>query len=181
MTTTTRHDRAALYATDRSATADAISDVVERLREMDRKADSVIRRWSFGSLAANLLPPPFDTVMVAAAFARMGERIGAAYEMKLTRRELKAVSRALLAGTSGVVLASKIGTDLFKFVPGVNIWVALLIQPPIVGAIGYSVGQGFKSYYQLRIIEGAELTPAQLQEVTAIAAKALKVRLGKPK
>ena len=73
-------------------------------------------------------------------------------------------------------ISSKIfGTDLFKYVPGVNVGVALLIQPPIVAAIAYSVGSAFKSYYRVLVAEGRALSQAELQK---LAADALRKRIG---
>ena len=152
---------------------------VVALVAMDHRADQVIKNWSFGSLAANLLPPPFDSVLVAAAFARMGATLATVYEVKVTRREMKGLARAIAKGITGVGLASKVGTDLFKWVPGVNIWVALLIQPPIVAAIGYSVGHAFKNYFRLRHAGQQELSPELLRLITEQAASSLESRLGK--
>jgi hypothetical protein len=59
--------------------------------------------------------------------------------------------------------------------PGVNIWVALLAQPPIVAAIAYSVGCYFKAYYRILKTEGRALSPEELRELTA---QALRKRIG---
>lgn len=145
------------------------------LEAMDRQADRVIATWTVGGLVANLLPPPFDVVAVSAAFVRMGQRLARVYEVDITARELKPLAKAMTKGITGVALASHIGTGVFKYVPGVNVWVALLIQPPIVAAIAYSVGSSFKAYYRIIKTEGRTLSPEELQKLTR---QALRARIG---
>ena len=142
---------------------------------MDRQADRVIATWTVGGLVANLLPPPFDVVAVSAAFVRMGQRLARVYEVDITAKELKPLAKAMTKGITGVALASHIGTGVFKYVPGVNVWVALLIQPPIVAAIAYSVGSSFKAYYRIIKTEGRTLSPEELQKLTR---QALRARIG---
>jgi uncharacterized protein (DUF697 family) len=146
-----------------------------RLAAMDRQANRVIATWSAGGLVANLLPPPFDAVAVSATFIRMGQQLARIYEVEITSKELKPLVKAMIKGITGVALAAHIGTGLFKYVPVVNIWVALLIQPPIVAAIAYSVGSSFKDYYRIMKTEGRALSPEQLQEITT---RALRKRIG---
>lgn len=151
------------------------SVVEDRLSAMNRQADRIIATWTFGSLAANLLPPPFDVMAVSAAFVRMGQRLARVYEVEITPRELRPLAKAMVKGVTGVALAAHIGTGLFKYVPGVNIWVALLVQPPIVAAIAYSVGSSFKAYYRILKTEGRALSPEELRELTT---QSLRKRIG---
>ena len=160
---------------DTSVIAGSKSEAEDRLSAMDRQADRVIAKWTFGGLAANLLPPPFDVVAVSAAFVRMGQRLARVYEVEITPRELRPLAKAMVKGITGVALAAHIGTGLFKYVPGVNIWIALLVQPPIVAAIAYSVGSSFKAYYRILKTEGRALSPEELRELTT---QALKKRIG---
>ena len=153
----------------------ALEDAEAILAAMDRRADRVIVGWTFGGLAANLLPPPFDMIAVSAAFVRMGEKLARVYEVKITSTELKPLAKAMAKGITGVALAAHIGTGVFKYVPGVNLWVALLIQPPIVAAIAYSVGSSFKAYYRILKTEGRTLSPEEMQQLTT---QALRKRIG---
>ena len=150
-------------------------DAEARLAAMDRQADRVIAGWTFGGLAANLLPPPFDMIAVSAAFARMGQRLARVYDVEITARELWPLAKAMVKGITGVALAAHIGTGIFKYVPGVNLWVALLIQPPIVAAIAYSAGSSFKAYYRVLKTEGRTLSPEEMQK---LATNALRKRIG---
>ena len=81
---------------------------------------------------------------------------------------LKSCSLPSIPAITGSV-ASQIGTGLLKLIPGVNIWVALLIQPPIVAAVAYSAGSAFKEYYRISITEGRDLTPEQVQRLATSA------------
>jgi uncharacterized protein (DUF697 family) len=157
------------------AIAESKSAAEDMLPTMDRQADRVIATWTFGSLAANLLPPPFDVMAVSAAFVRMGQRLAQVYEVEITSKELKPLAKAMVKGITGVALAAHIGTGLFKYVPGVNIWIALLVQPPIVAAIAYSVGSSFKAYYRILKTEGRALSPEELRELTT---QTLRKRIG---
>jgi uncharacterized protein (DUF697 family) len=141
---------------------------------MDALADAAIIKWSFGALSANLLPPPFDIMAVGGMFASMGLRLGRIYDVDVSWRDLKLIGAAIAKGVGAVMLAFHIGSGLVKFVPGVNIWVALLIQPPIVAAVAHSAGHAFKEYYRVRITKGRNLSPEQVRD---IAEAALRSRL----
>lgn len=137
----------------------------EEVQQMDAKADKIIAGWSFGALAANLLPPPFDTMAVGAVFAKLGAALGSVYGVTLSWDALVDIGKAIATGIGGVVTASWVGTGLFKYIPGVNLWVALLIQPPMVAALAYAAGNVFKEYYRIHITEGRDLTPEQIKKM----------------
>lgn len=137
----------------------------EDVQRMDQKADEIIGGWTFGALVANFLPPPFDTIAVAVVFAKLGAAIGEVYGVTLSWDTLMDMGKAIAAGVGSVATAAYVGTSLFKYIPGVNIWVALLVQPPVVAAIAYAAGNSFKDYYRLRITEGRDLTPEQIREM----------------
>jgi uncharacterized protein (DUF697 family) len=146
-----------------------------KLQTMDEQADNAIANWSFTALAANLLPPPFDVMAVRTAFGKMGARLAEIYEVQVSWPVIKSIEKSTAKGVGAVFVASYIGTGLLKYVPGVNIWVALLIQPPMVAAVAYSVGKAFKQYFHIRITEGRDLTPDQVRE---LAETALREKLG---
>jgi len=137
----------------------------KQLSQMDEQADKIIAGWSFGALAANLLPPPFDMIAVSAVFAKLGRAIGKVYGISLSWNVLVDLSKSIMKAISAVAAAAYVGTSLFKYVPGVNLWVALLIQPPIVGAIAYTVGNAFKKYYRIKITEGRDLSKDEIQNL----------------
>jgi uncharacterized protein (DUF697 family) len=147
----------------------------ETLQEMDKQADKIIGRWSFAALGANVLPPPLDMVVVGAVFASMGRHIAKIYGVPMTRLLLRDLGVAIAKGISGV-LAGYVGMGLLKWVPGVNIWVAVLVQPPLVGAVAYAAGHAFKQYYHAVITEGRPLTTAEVGE---LAKKVLDEKLGR--
>jgi uncharacterized protein (DUF697 family) len=143
-----------------------------RLSKMDQDADKVIAGWTFGALAANLLPPPFDYIAVGAVFAKMGSKLGLVYGFPMNPKQLTSIGKAIGKGVAGVAAAAYIGTGIFKYIPGVNIWVALLIQPPIIAAVAYSAGKAFKQYYHIKHSGGIDLTPEEMQKLAADAFKA---------
>lgn len=134
----------------------------EQLKRMGEKADIIIIGWSFGALAGNLLPPPFDYMAVGTSIAKMGWEIAKVYEVDLTWGEIKRIGMILAKGLGAVSTASYIGTGLLKYVPGVNVWVALLMQPPIVGAMSYAAGQSYKKYFEV-VLSGGKMSDEQLK------------------
>jgi uncharacterized protein (DUF697 family) len=150
-----------------SANGEVATD--ERLKDMDTQADEAIANWSFAALAGNLLPPPFDMIAVGAVFAKMGARLAEIYEVPVSWSVLKTLGKSIGKGVGAVLGASYIGSGLFKYIPGVNIWMALLIQPPIVAYVAYSAGEAFKRYFRLRITEGRDLTPEEIRELAEAA------------
>jgi uncharacterized protein (DUF697 family) len=146
------------------------------LAKMSKKADEVIAGWSFGSLAGNLLPPPFDMMAVGSAFAAMGYQLSKVYEVPTTLGEMKRIGKVIAKGIASVSGAAYVGTSIFKYVPGVNIWVALLMQPVMVGAMAYSAGKTYKDYFEFHITKGENLSDS---EIRTIAEKALRARVGK--
>jgi uncharacterized protein (DUF697 family) len=132
---------------------------------MDEKADEIIAGWSFGALAANLLPPPFDMMAVSTVFAKMGARLAEIYEVHVSWSVLKTLAKSMVKGVGSVGVASYVGTSLFKYVPGVNLGVALLLQPPIVGAVAYATGNAFKKYFHTVVTGGADLTPDEVRKL----------------
>lgn len=147
-----------------------------KLGKMDEKADEVITGWSFGSLAGNLLPPPFDMLAVASAFGAMGFKLSKVYEVPTTKGEMVRIGKVIAKGIASVTGAAYVGTSIFKYIPGVNIWVALLMQPVMVGAMAFSAGKTYKEYFHFRISQGKELTDEELRSIAEVA---LKKRVGK--
>jgi hypothetical protein len=45
------------------------------------------------------------------------------------------------------------------------VWVALLVQPPLVAAISYAAGNTFKNYYRIHITECRDLSSDEIKEM----------------
>src|SRR5262249_37596248 len=119
----------------------------EALDRMDEEADGVIAHWSFAALGAKVLPPHFDMLAVWGVFAVVGARIGSFYGVQMSRPVLRDLGVAVANGIGGVLAAYYVGWGFLKYIPGVNVWIALLVQPPVVGAVAYAAGHVFKLYY----------------------------------
>lgn len=135
------------------------------LKQMSERADEVIANWSLGAVVGNLLPPPFDSIAVGSSIARMGMKIAEIYGAEITWDELKRMGMLLAKGLGAVAAASYIGSGVFKYIPGVNIWVALLMQPPIVGAMTYAAGTSYKRYFEIVLTKGKKLTDEEIQKL----------------
>ncbi|GAB7106616.1 hypothetical protein JCM4814A_49300 [Streptomyces phaeofaciens JCM 4814] len=146
-----------------------ITDADRRLKESDRRADRIGRRFSIGAGAANLLPPPMDAIMVGATFARMGQQMAKAYDVEISWQVLRTAGIAMAEGIAAVAGAMWGGTALLKAVPTMSVWVALLIQPPLVAAIAYSVATTWKYYFHVVCAGGRGPDNAELREFVTIA------------
>ena len=139
------------------------------LFERSQKADKVIAGWSLGTVAGNLLPPPFDYIVVGTAIAKMGWEIAKVYGVSPSWDEIKRIGMVLAKGLGAVAAASYVGTSALKWIPGLNIWVALLMQPPIVGAMSYAAGQSYKRYFEIILTEGRNLSNEDLKKIAESA------------
>jgi uncharacterized protein (DUF697 family) len=141
-----------------------IAEAEEKLRRSDEEADRIAMRFSLGAGAANLLPPPLDTMAVASALALMGSRMAKAYGVKINREVLRTAGISMAQGVLAPIGASWGGTELLKAVPGMSVWVGLLIQPPIVAAITYAAAETWKYYFHVVSAGGRGPDNAGLRE-----------------
>jgi uncharacterized protein (DUF697 family)/energy-coupling factor transporter ATP-binding protein EcfA2 len=141
-----------------------ITDAEEKLRKSDEAADRIAKRFSWGAGAANLLPPPLDVMAVGSTFALMGRQIATAYGVKIDRQVLRTAGISMAGGMTGVVGVGWGGTELIKAVPGMSVWVGLLIQPPIVAAIAYAVAATWKYYFHVVSAGGLGPDNAEMRE-----------------
>ena len=95
----------------------------------------------------------------------MGLKIAEIYNADITWSEIKRIGMLLAKGLGAVAAASYAGTSLLKYVPGVNIWVALLMQPPLVGAMTYAAGHSYKTYFEIVLTKGRKLTDDELKKL----------------
>jgi uncharacterized protein (DUF697 family) len=144
-----------------------LDDAAARLAESDARADVIIRRFSLTAGAVNILPPPLDMLAVGSTFARMGQQMARAYDASLNREVLRTAGLAMAEGVAAVAGGVYVGNSLLKFVPGVNIWVALLVQPPLVGAIAYAVGNTWKYFFRVVSAGGKGPDNAELKELVS--------------
>jgi uncharacterized protein (DUF697 family)/energy-coupling factor transporter ATP-binding protein EcfA2 len=145
-----------------------IEEAKLRLETSDAAADLIIRKYALRSGVLNLLPFPLDTIAVAAAFARMGQQMARAYDAKLSGDVLRTSGIAMaegIAATAGGVYA---GGRLLKMVPGMSVWVGLLVQPPLIAATAYAVGGTWKYFFHVVTAGGKGPDGAKLREVVSV-------------
>lgn len=138
---------------------------MKTIEMMNQEADKVILKWSAGGLIGNLAPPPFDSIAVVSAMAKMGVDIAKVYEVDIGWDELKKIAWMIFKGVGAVNLAANFGTSLLKYIPGVNVWVALLIQPPIVAALSYATGKTYKRYFVSVLTRGKGLSEEEIKKI----------------
>lgn len=138
---------------------------MKTLEMMNQEADKVILKWSAGGLIGNLAPPPADTIAVVAAMTKMGVDIAKVYGVSIGWDELKKIAWMIFKGAGAVNIAANIGTSLFKYIPGVNVLVALLVQPPIVAALSYTTGKTYKKYFISVLTKGKGLSDDEIKKL----------------
>ena len=131
-----------------------------------KKADAIIAGWSFGALAANLLPPPFDTIAVGAVFAGLGANIGEVYGVKLSWDALMEIGKAIAKGISGVAMAGWVGSSLLKWVSRCQC-LGGAANPTTNGSCDRLFGRQHvqKTITAFTLRKGRDLTPEQIKEM----------------
>ncbi|MBN1220226.1 MAG: DUF697 domain-containing protein [Anaerolineae bacterium] len=105
---------------------------------VDRKvADKIVRSHVIWSLGAGLIPVPlFDLAAVTAIQLDMLKQLANLYEADFSQAQGKAFVSALTGST-----LAKIGSSLFKVIPGVGTVLGGLSMSALSGASTYAVGQ----------------------------------------
>ena len=149
-----------------------------RLEAMDAYADRVISNWSVGAVAANILPRRFSDRALENVFNKVVMDLSNVYE----RQENLPGSQEIVKMTHELIQVCKAGqgskNDYLKYVPGVNIWMALVIETEVVTAMTESVGNAFKQYFHA--LWSNEQVPMAMEQVETIAKKSLYQKLQAP-
>lgn len=148
----------------------------QQLVTMDACADEAISNWSIGAVAANILPPPFAEKALGTVFTKVVEDLSNIYERKgdLPRsQDIGNITRELIEVWKDEQNGKTAYNSYLKYIPGINIWFALVMQPEMVTAITESVGDAFKKYFHA-LLESSDLP---MEEVTKIAKDSLREKL----
>jgi uncharacterized protein (DUF697 family) len=145
-----------------------------QLKEKDAQADEAIANWSLGAVVANILPPPFAEKALKVVFGKIVEDLSHIYGKEAPQpQEVGSVTRGVIQYCKSEEGSDQNGRDHLKYIPGVNVWMALAIQPQTMSAAAHSVGEAFKQYFHAQL-DNRQLS---LVEVENVAKQSLRTRL----
>jgi uncharacterized protein (DUF697 family) len=148
---------------------------------LNKKANTVIGTYTAISAVSNLLPMPFDVMVVTGTFTRLATELAGIYQVTITAKRARQMGWAIASSTStvlgmtyGVAWISSRVIRTFQLIPYIYL-IASAVQMPIVAAIVWAAGDTLKSYFR-ECRQGREPSLAAFSEAFA---KTLKLRLPK--
>jgi cobalamin biosynthesis Mg chelatase CobN len=149
----------------------------QELQMMDEQADEAVAKWSLGALMVNMLPPPFDRRAMRRAIVEISEDLCEIYRMEKDRQVFKdmagTIVRDLRQACEAEPEVSQTKLDPLKYIPGVNVWVALMMQPHTVEAVAHSVSEVFKHYFHAQM----QNLPIEPEKITELATESCRETL----
>jgi len=130
---------------EQSSEMEATPKMSDKLPE--DKAEELIRKHTYTSMALGLIPVPFvDFVGVAGIQLNMVRKIANTYDISFTQEAFKNTLGALIGGAipgiAGMPLAS-----LMKAVPIIGQGLGVLSMPVVAGASTYAIGKVFYRHF----------------------------------
>lgn len=127
----------------------------QTLQKMDEQADEAVAKWSMGALVVNMLPPPFNLKAMSKVIVEISEDLSEIYQVEKDHLLFKdmagTMARNLREACKAEPEVTQTKLDPLKYIPGVNIWVAVMMQPHTVEAVTHSVGHAFKQYFHAQM------------------------------
>ncbi|MBC8136389.1 MAG: DUF697 domain-containing protein [Fibrella sp.] len=116
--------------------------------ELDRRADRIVAGYSVVSAAGNVLPMPFDVLMVTATFSKMTTELAGVYQVIVSTKRARQIGWAIATTTGSILGLTYAGSSLMKFIPVAG-WIAsLAVQAPIIGSVCWAAGDALKQYFK---------------------------------
>jgi uncharacterized protein (DUF697 family) len=111
------------------------------------KAEELIRKHTYGTMALGLVPIPFvDFVGVAAIQLNMVRKIANTYEIPFSQEAFKNTIGALIGGAIPGLAGMPI-SSLMKTIPVVGQGLGALSMPVVAGASTYAIGKVFYRHF----------------------------------
>ncbi|MBC8142852.1 MAG: DUF697 domain-containing protein [Armatimonadetes bacterium] len=115
--------------------------------ELDKRADKIVGGYAMVMAAGNVLPLPFDAMMVTATFAKMTTELAGVYQVIVSTKRARQIGWAISATTGSVLGLTFAASSLAKFIPG-GYFAGVAVQGSIVGAICWAAGDALKQYFK---------------------------------
>ncbi|HKY26962.1 MAG TPA: hypothetical protein VJM12_03365 [Pyrinomonadaceae bacterium] len=142
----------------------------QALARMDEQADKAIANRSLSALMVNMLPPPLVHRALGKVVFEIGEDLSEIYAVEKDTPLFKDLAGAVVDDLTKAYKSqpdeNQSHLEHLKYIPGVNIWVGMMMQSHTATAVTRSVGHAFKHYFHAQV-EKRNVDP---QEVAQIAA-----------
>ena len=115
--------------------------------ELDKRADKIVGGYAMVMAAGNVLPLPFDAMMVTATFAKMTTELAGVYQVIVSTKRARQIGWAISATTGSVLGLTFAASSLAKFIPG-GYFAGVAVQGSIIGAICWAAGDALKQYFK---------------------------------
>ena len=115
--------------------------------ELDKRADMIVGGYSMVMAAGNVLPLPFDAMMVTATFAKMTTELAGVYQVIVSTKRARQIGWAISTATGSVLGLTFAASSLAKWVPG-GYFAGVAVQAPLIGAICWAAGDALKQYFK---------------------------------
>lgn len=144
---------------------------------MDQQADEAIANWSLGTVMVNLLPPPLVQKALGKVVYEIGEDLSAIYKVEKNPPLFKDIAGAVASNLTAAYRSEPMVTqshlDQLKYIPGINIWVGLVMQPHTATAMTRSVGDAYKQFFHAQV----ENRIMRAEDIARIAADSFRENL----
>lgn len=115
--------------------------------ELDKKADRIVAGYSVVSAAGNILPLPFDVLMVTATFSKMTTELSGVYQVIVSAKRARQIGWAIATTTGSILGLTYAASSLVKYIP-FGYAVSVAVQAPLIGAVCWAAGDALKQYFK---------------------------------
>ncbi len=115
--------------------------------ELDKRADQIVGGYSMVMAAGNILPLPFDAMMVTATFAKMTTELAGVYQVIVSTKRARQIGWAISTATGSVLGLTFAASSLAKWIPG-GYFAGVAVQASVIGAICWAAGDALKQYFK---------------------------------
>jgi len=145
--------------------ANGYSEFEPDWEELDKRADQIVGGYTMVMAAGNVLPLPFDAMVVTATFAKMTTELAGVYQVIVSTKRARQIGWAISGATGSVLGLTFAASSLAKWVPG-GYFAGVAVQASLVGAICWAAGDALKQYFKA-CRQGTEPDLSTLQELFA--------------
>ena len=115
--------------------------------ELDGRADKIVGGYAMAAAAGNILPLPFDVMIVTATFTKMTTDLAGVYQVIVSTKRARQIGWAISTTTGSVLGLTFAASSLAKFIPG-GYFAGVAVQASIIGAICWAAGDALKQYFK---------------------------------
>ena len=115
--------------------------------ELDKRADKIVGSYAVVAAAGNILPLPFDVMIVTATFTKMTTDLAGVYQVIVSTKRARQIGWAISTTTGSVLGLTFAASSLAKLIPG-GYFAGVAVQASVIGAICWAAGDALKQYFK---------------------------------